>query len=272
MPPRMFDKAKPLCLLGVLALTSVACVSRDRYDVAVAQTESTRAQMNKVSAELGRSYGELSKTNEELERSRAEVRRLEAMIAETSQSADRDQQSSATRIAELRRRIDDLKLAQAAAENRAALFRDLARKLKDQVDAGDLFIIVRDGRMVLQLPNDVLFDTGKTELKPAGEKALGAIAGVLASMPDRQFQVAGHTDDVPIRTERFPSNWELSTGRALRVVHFLVGKGVPPATLSAAGYAEMDPVGPNTSPEARKRNRRTEITLQPNIDELVHVP
>jgi chemotaxis protein MotB len=102
--------------------------------------------------------------------------------------------------------------------------------------------MVRDGRMVLQLPNDVLFDTGRTELKPAGEKTLAAISGVLASMPNRHFQVAGHTDDVPIHNERFPSNWELSSGRALRVVHFLVGKGTPPAMLSAAGYGEMDPV------------------------------
>ena len=119
---------------------------------------------------------------------------------------------------------------------------------------------------------DVLFDTGRTELKPAGKAALKAIAEVIRIMPERQFQVAGHTDNVPIRTERFPSNWELSTGRALRVVHFLIGEGAEPSSLSAAGYSEIDPVASNDTPEGRRRNRRTEITLQPNIDELVKVP
>jgi chemotaxis protein MotB len=126
--------------------------------------------------------------------------------------------------------------------------------------------------MVLQLSNDVLFDTGRTELKPAGQAALEAIAAVLATMPNRHFQVAGHTDNVPIRTDRFPSNWELSSGRALRVVHYLIDKGVAPEWISAAGYGEMDPLADNATADGRKRNRRTEITLQPNIDELVKVP
>ena len=91
-------------------------------------------------------------------------------------------------------------------------------------------------------------------------------------MPNRHFQIAGHTDDVPIHNERFPSNWELSSARAVRVVHYLVDKGAHQTMLSAAGYAEMDPVAPNTSPEARKGNRRTEITVMPNINEVVPVP
>jgi chemotaxis protein MotB len=126
--------------------------------------------------------------------------------------------------------------------------------------------------MVLRLSNDVLFDTGRTELKPAGKQALEAVAGVLASMPDRHFQIAGHTDNVPIHNAQFASNWELSSGRALRVVHFLIDHDVKPVMLSAAGYGEMDPVSTNDDPGGRKFNRRTEITLQPNIDELVPVP
>jgi chemotaxis protein MotB len=84
--------------------------------------------------------------------------------------------------------------------------------------------------------------------------------------------VAGHTDDLPIATATFPSNWELSSARALHVVHFLVSKGVAAAELSAAGYADVDPVGSNATDDGRKRNRRTEITLQPNIDEIVRLP
>jgi len=88
----------------------------------------------------------------------------------------------------------------------------------------------------------------------------------------RSLRVAHYTDNVPIRNARFASNRELSSGRALRVVHFLIDKGGAPDMLSAAGYGEMDPVAENTAPEGRKRNRRTEITLQPNIDEMVKLP
>jgi len=259
-------------VLALLALGSAGCVSKFKYDMAVAQTETTRAELGKANANLNRTNAELTKTNEDLEAARAETKRLEWLVTEATESADRTQHSSAARIAELRKRVDELKVAQAAAEGRAALFRDLAHRLNDQIEAGDVIVAVRDGRIILQLPNDVLFDTGRTELKPAGEKALSAIAGVLVSMPNRHFQIAGHTDDVPIHNERFPSNWELSSARAVRVVHYLVSKGAHPTMLSAAGYAEMDPNVPNMSAETRKRNRRTEITVMPNIDELVPVP
>ena len=171
-----------------------------------------------------------------------------------------------------KQRLEELRKAQAAAEQRAALFRDLALKLKKMVDAGELKIVLRDGRMVLQLPNEVLFDSGRTVLKSNGKEALATIAQALNSLAERHFQVAGHTDNVPIQNANFASNWELSCGRALVVVHFLVGEGVPSHLLSAAGYGEFDPVASNEQADGRQANRRTEIALQPKIDELVAVP
>jgi chemotaxis protein MotB len=125
--------------------------------------------------------------------------------------------------------------------------------------------------MVVAMPNDVLFDSGRTEIKRAGQAVLKAVASVLKTVP-RRFQVAGHTDNVPIQTERFPSNWELASARALEVIRFMTVQGVAPATLSAAGYGEFDPVASNDSEDGRRRNRRIEITLQPNIDEIVAIP
>jgi chemotaxis protein MotB len=94
----------------------------------------------------------------------------------------------------------------------------------------------------------------------------------MGSIRNRQFQVAGHTDSVPTRTAKFGSNWELSTARALEVVHFLEQANVGRRVLSAAGYSDVDPVAPNDTIEGKRKNRRTAITLQPAIDELVHVP
>jgi chemotaxis protein MotB len=169
-------------------------------------------------------------------------------------------------------RLEELRRAQAAAEARAQLFQQFVQKLKKMIDAGQLKVATRAGRLVIQLPNDVLFDSGQTAIKPAGKEALSQLARVLVTVRGRAFQVAGHTDNVPILTARFPSNWELSTARAVEVVKLLVASGVDVRQLSAAGYGEFDPIAGNETPDGRGKNRRIEITLQPNLDELVTAP
>jgi chemotaxis protein MotB len=171
-----------------------------------------------------------------------------------------------------KKRLEELRKAQRAAQQRADLFRSLLLKFKKMIDSGELKILLRDGRMVLQLRNDVLFDSGKVSIKDEGKEALTEVASVLATLSDRKLQVAGHTDDVPISTQRFPSNWELSAARAVNVVKFLVEKGVNAEALSAAGYSEYDPVGSNEQDDGKAKNRRIEIVLQPNIAELVQIP
>jgi chemotaxis protein MotB len=136
------------------------------------------------------------------------------------------------------------------------------------IDAGQLKVVIRDGRMLIALPNDVLFDSGKTNIKSDGQTALARVAQVLATIPDRKFLVAGNTDNVPIHISHFPSNWELSTARAVEVTKFLVANGMKPEVLAAAGYGEFAPVGPNDTPDHRAQNRRIEIVLQPNLADL----
>ena len=114
----------------------------------------------------------------------------------------------------------------------------------------------------------MLFDEGKTELKPEGKQAIVEIAKVLKTVGGRRFQVSGHTDNLPIVTKSYPSNWELSTERAVVVVKLLLRDGVRATGLSAAGYADVDPVAPNATPQGRAKNRRIEIVLVPNIEEL----
>jgi chemotaxis protein MotB len=136
------------------------------------------------------------------------------------------------------------------------------------VDAGQIKVTVRNGRMLLALPNDILFDSGKVEIKPEGKTAIANVAKVLAGMPDRHFLVAGHTDNVPIKTKKFRSNWELSTQRAVEVTGLLVEGGMKPSQLGAAGYADFDPAASNDTPEGQKQNRRIEIVVEPNLSEL----
>ncbi len=120
----------------------------------------------------------------------------------------------------------------------------------------------RDGSLVISLPDDALFNSGEAAIRAEAFPFLQALAEVLVEL-DRQITVQGHTDNVPIRTAQFPSNWELSATRAVMVVRTLTELyGVSSQDLSASGYADSRPVTDNLTPEHRAKNRRVEIVVQ----------
>ncbi len=113
----------------------------------------------------------------------------------------------------------------------------------------------------LIMDNSLLFSFGKAELNPEGLAILRRLAQELQAIPNR-IRIEGHSDNIPIRTEQYPSNWELSTARAVNVVKYMAGPGrIAPERLAAAGYADVKPLQPNSSPSNRALNRRVEIVL-----------
>lgn len=170
-------------------------------------------------------------------------------------------------LADARRALEALRAREAQTQERARLFRSMLERFRAMIDAGQLRVRIARNRMVIALPEAVLFDTGRAELKPTGQRVLEQVSAILRTM-NRDFQVAGHTDNVPIHNARFASNWELSTGRALTVTRFLMEHGMEPARLSPAGYADTQPAAPNDTPEGRQLNRRIELVLTPALDEL----
>ncbi len=270
----------------VAALLAGGCVTTKTYDKKVAELDALRAAHDKSAADKQRALeaqladaqahlasvrAERDKTQKQLDDAQALVLDLKQRLEKLGQNVDKlaheKGQLDAT-LADAKSRLEDLRKQKAAAEARAQTFRNLVAQLRSMIDAGKLKVVIRDGRMIIALPNDVLFDSGKTAIKPDGVAALTQVAEVLAGIPDRHFLVAGDTDDVPIHTSRFPSNWELSTARAVEVVKLLVDKGVKPEVLAAAGYGQFDPVAPNDSADHRAQNRRIEIVLQPNLADL----
>lgn len=115
--------------------------------------------------------------------------------------------------------------------------------------------------LVVRFADRVLFDLGRADITPAGRAVLEALVPVLRAVPN-QIRVEGHTDDWPIRTAQFPSNWELSAARAVNVVRLLVEQhGLDPTRLSAAGYGEYRPVAPNDTAANRQLNRRVDVVI-----------
>jgi chemotaxis protein MotB len=144
------------------------------------------------------------------------------------------------------------------------------RRLKEQVDTyarekgvqDKVQTVIAERGLVIRLLTDrVLFDSGAAELKPEAAPTLTKVAEIVAREGKHQIMVEGHTDPVPIHGSLFPTNWELSTARASRVVRFLIDGGVARRRLSAAGYASLHPIADNATAAGRSRNRRVEIVL-----------
>lgn len=114
--------------------------------------------------------------------------------------------------------------------------------------------------LVLRFRDSILFEKGKADLLTASTAVLGQVAEILQEI-DNPVRIEGHTDDLPIQTSQFPSNWELSTNRATNVLRFLIKQGLPGNRLSAVGYGEYHPIAANNSEENRQKNRRVDIVI-----------
>ncbi|MEX0967390.1 MAG: OmpA family protein [Bacteroidia bacterium] len=132
----------------------------------------------------------------------------------------------------------------------------------------ELSVENRNGRVYVSLSEKLLFQSGRTNVDPKGKEALEKLGDVLKKNPDIDILVEGHTDTVPIKTPKFEDNWDLSVQRATSITRILEGSGVDPKRITAAGHGQYYPVAPNTTAEGRAKNRRTEIILQPKLDQL----
>lgn len=224
-----------------------------------------QADYNQLQSEHEQTMRELRQAQtriDELEAQNQELRSLmEAQGRDlTDMNALRDQ---------LEHELEAARQRERAQQERLASMRAMARQFAEMVAAGQLRVRIVRGNMVVELPENVLFDSGRAELHDAANATLERVAEVLSSVPNRNFLVAGHTDNVPVsRRSRYDSNWELSAARGVAVVRFLAEHGMSPERLAAAGYADTQPVASNADDEGRAQNRRIEIIVLPNLDEL----
>jgi chemotaxis protein MotB len=206
-----------------------------------------------------RALAQVELLNQQIAALRRQLGALEAAL-DASDKKDKDAQS---RIADLGQRLN-VALAQRVQElsrYRSDFFGRLRAILGNRPDVR----IVGD-RFVFQA--EVFFDSGQAALRPEGRSELDKLAGALVELEKQipaeipwVLRVDGHTDIRPIASPQFPSNWALSAARAISVVQYLVGKGIPPQRLVAAGFGEYQPLDPDRTEEAFQRNRRLELKL-----------
>lgn len=149
-----------------------------------------------------------------------------------------------------------------AAEQKKAITEmeaDLQDTLGKMPEQQGVVVESRMNHVVMTFPEQIMFDSGRSELKQSAQSVLQAVADFIDQHPGLLLEIQGHTDDRPISTSRFPSNWELSADRATQVAHALVALGVHPFRITTKGFGEYHPVAPNAREEGRLKNRRVEI-------------
>lgn len=180
--------------------------------------------------------------------------------------------------------LDEYKQRAAALERIKERFEKLRKKLNALTELG-LTIEIRKNRMVISLPGDVLFASGKDSLEKKGRDILGKVATVIredAELAQRTYQVAGHTDDQKLTSaaviKEFKDNWGLSLMRARSVLLYLIaptadekdpGGGLNRDLWSASGYGDTDPIASNAGKFGRQQNRRVELIMMPNVEEML---
>jgi chemotaxis protein MotB len=168
--------------------------------------------------------------------------------------------SDIDKILELSDQVDELTRAKRLLED----------KLNSEIGDAQVKLQMMEKGLVITVVGDLLFDSGKAVIKKEGYSILDKVGSILGQeLSEYNVGIEGHTDNVPIKRSKWQSNWELSSARALSVVHYMVNeRGINPERLSAIGYGEYRPVSGNDTKEGRHLNRRVEIVIMPKITKV----
>jgi chemotaxis protein MotB len=269
--------------IWLLLAAFVACFGLSGCGHSEEEWEQAQRDIAKLKADLDAANKRHADDEQNYAKAQADIESLQAKLKDlgiglSKSEEEKDKLMRAVHEYETRlKQLDEMK----------ARFKDLKARL-DKLTSVGLKVVVRNNRMVIQLPGDILFDSGSDKLKTEGKKVLKQVADVIkgdATLNARNFQVAGHTDKEPYAGAYF-DNWGLSVMRARQVVTFLTApekddaKGVPtggglvPAHWAAAGYGATDPIAgtPETqTKEEMQKNRRVELVLQPNVEEMLNL-
>ncbi|MDD3108026.1 MAG: OmpA family protein [Alistipes sp.] len=278
---------KKILSLLLIALVAGSCVSNKKFN-------SMKAEALRLEGELASSkerVEDLGKLNDRLTEEKihliADTTRLSNELAECRK---RYKQLLADGSAESARMLRELEDKEMALNDRSQRVAELEAMLKSREEAIDairrkvtdaltgfegkgLSISIRNGNVYVSMDDKLLFRSGSFEIDPNGAEAVRGLATVLAQNNDINVMVEGHTDDVPYRSNgQLKDNLDLSAKRATTVVRLLLeNKGIAASRIIAAGRGESLPIDPNKTPEARAKNRRTEIILTPKLDELMQL-
>ncbi len=232
--------------------------AKEEYMVKLEEAEKYRLQLDKLNQANRESQEQINTLLENINKGKEHTQQL---ATERIQLTDQ--------LKQIKVRAEELAQAKERAERTIQIRNQLVKSLKKEIAAGQVKITQLSGQTVIRLKERILFDSGHASIKASGSDVLAKIGKTLEKIRDRHIQVEGHTDTRPIKwdiSEKYPTNWELSTARATAIVRYLIDAvGIEATRLSAAGFAFYRPIASNDTPEGRQENRRVEFTLVPIV-------
>lgn len=233
---------------------------------------SSLSEKQKLDAALKKKSDELDAREKSIDELLDKLEARERSVKELQTQLDARSKADAEMRSQLEAREKALQELQDRITARDKAMDDLRNKLKNALTGyqdSDLSVEVRNGKVYIAISDKMLFKSGSAAVERPGKEALAKVAGVLNKYPDLNLIIEGHTDNVPIKTERFADNWDLSVIRATSVVRILTADyGMAPVRVTPSGKGEHVPKAGNDSPEGRSKNRRTEIIIAPKLDEI----
>ena len=283
---------KKICSVILPALTLVllvGCVSKQEYLMKVEESERSINELETLKGEystLRTKMGDLEKEKTDLKVQivslKQEIDRLQKENTNLEEILKSETSSLGKQVSELHSESKRLKEENETLLNKVTAleverdeevqemrrtYDDLLVDMRAEIDKGKITITQLEGKLKVDMVDEILFDSGETTIKPEGIQVLERVGKVLLNVRDQTINIAGHTDNVPIGPElvkQYPTNWELSAARATSVARYLQDRcGIDPHLISATGYGQYQPIESNKTEKGRARNRRIEIVLVP---------
>lgn len=240
--------------------------------------EATEKELQRTKDDLNASENAVSELGRALDVAKKEYEALQlssgAQVAGLSTDLAQKQQELAAKEELLKNREERLKMLEEILAKQDELMNTLSDRVKNALmgfDSDELSVEMRDGKVYVSMSDKLLFKSGSDAVEPKGVEALQKIAEVMLRNTDINMAIEGHTDSIPIKTNRFKDNWDLSVARSVSVVRLLQGAGIDPQRITASGKGEYTPIADNATRQGRAKNRRTEIVLTPKLNELMQL-
>ncbi|MEN8135532.1 MAG: OmpA family protein [Thermodesulfobacteriota bacterium] len=293
----MFRPVIVVAVAAIFSLSAFGCVSKNAFEMMEGEATRLEAELEDLQGRynnLKDAKAEINSQKETLEQEQivlqADNKQLNLILEAKSDSFSevisnlRQQMANQKDDCELQIKADEeqidalglknnnlhneLKQLRQAKEQEVAemstTYEELLSKMETEIDKGQVTISELKGKLTVNMVDAILFASGKAEVKDEGMQVLQKVVDILKSVTDKAIRVEGHTDNVKIGealARRYPTNWELSSRRAVNVTRFLQAQGLNPEYLSAAAYGEYAPVADNETDEGKAQNRRIEIVL-----------
>jgi len=277
----------PIIVLILVATALSGCVSKSKYETKQAEAitlatelSDLQEQHRQLTAENAEQINTNQALQQDIERAGNDIRRLEATLSDRNAEAGKamtemrgEIEQLQTTNRELEKAVEAEKIARKARiAQMQSTYDELVSNMESEIKRGEVTISELEGKLTVNMVESILFPSGSADIKKAGRTVIKRVGDIVKSITDKDIQVEGHTDNVPISSrlkDKFASNWELSAARAATVVRLLRDLGIPGERLSAVGYGEFRPVASNKTEAGRAQNRRIQIVLVPQQRQIV---